>query len=390
MAIKNKVFWTNPSYKVSPPLKKDIKCKYLIVGGGITGVSVAYFLLKHGARDVVLIDKGVVAWGATGRAAGVLTPNVELDLADLVDAYGKKKGLVFWYGILHGLHHMKQIIEEEKIDCDYEEDPTLYGEVRHHWKHHAEAAKVLEEYKVQRKMHMQVHLMLETEVEKEIHTKLFQEGILSHQGVSVSPLKYTQNLAMRLKHKSVKFYEKTPLLEIKGNVAVTPKGDIRFDKIILATDSAPTIKGTYFNRSTIGVSKRLTDKQMELLGLEHREMVWDSKIKYHYFKLTKDNRLLMGWGDEKVKEKDRNKLSRKALKEILRITKRLFPTANIKFDYAWSASFCQTKELIPRIKFDGNRIFVLATSGQPTSTMVAKYVAQKLFGKKVSLDAYFK
>lgn len=62
---------------------------------------------------------------------------MELDLADLVDAYRKKHGLLFWYGILHGLHHMKEIIKTEKIDCDYEENPTLYGEVRHHWKNHA-------------------------------------------------------------------------------------------------------------------------------------------------------------------------------------------------------------------------------------------------------------
>src|SRR5437773_2161715 len=45
--MKSEVFWKNPGYKVRPPLEKDIECDYLIVGGGITGVSLAYFLAKE-------------------------------------------------------------------------------------------------------------------------------------------------------------------------------------------------------------------------------------------------------------------------------------------------------------------------------------------------------
>jgi len=46
--MKHEVFWKNPGYVVRSKLKENIKCDYLIVGGGITGVSTAYFLLKRG------------------------------------------------------------------------------------------------------------------------------------------------------------------------------------------------------------------------------------------------------------------------------------------------------------------------------------------------------
>jgi len=48
--MKHEVFWKNPGYKVRPELKEDIECDYLIVGGGVTGVSLAYFLSKHKSK----------------------------------------------------------------------------------------------------------------------------------------------------------------------------------------------------------------------------------------------------------------------------------------------------------------------------------------------------
>jgi len=44
----------------------------VIIGGGITGVSIGYFLLKHGAKNVVILERDYLAAGATGRCgAGI-------------------------------------------------------------------------------------------------------------------------------------------------------------------------------------------------------------------------------------------------------------------------------------------------------------------------------
>jgi len=45
---------------------------YVIIGGGISGVAIGYFLLKHGAKDVVILERDYLAAGATGRCgAGI-------------------------------------------------------------------------------------------------------------------------------------------------------------------------------------------------------------------------------------------------------------------------------------------------------------------------------
>jgi glycine cleavage system aminomethyltransferase T/glycine/D-amino acid oxidase-like deaminating enzyme len=49
------------------------RAEVVIVGGGITGVSVAYHLARAGWRDVLLLDKGELTSGSTHHAAGLVT-----------------------------------------------------------------------------------------------------------------------------------------------------------------------------------------------------------------------------------------------------------------------------------------------------------------------------
>ena len=41
----------------------------VIIGGGVTGASTAYHLTRRGVRDVILVDKGAIASGGTGKSS---------------------------------------------------------------------------------------------------------------------------------------------------------------------------------------------------------------------------------------------------------------------------------------------------------------------------------
>src|SRR5438093_3992468 len=49
------------------------RARVVVVGGGITGCSVAYHLAKAGWPDVLLLEKGELTSGATCHAAGLVT-----------------------------------------------------------------------------------------------------------------------------------------------------------------------------------------------------------------------------------------------------------------------------------------------------------------------------
>lgn len=54
-----------------PPAIPD-RARAVIIGGGVIGCSVAYHLVKHGWRDVVLLEQGRLTCGTTWHAAGLV------------------------------------------------------------------------------------------------------------------------------------------------------------------------------------------------------------------------------------------------------------------------------------------------------------------------------
>jgi glycine/D-amino acid oxidase-like deaminating enzyme len=51
-------------------IKENTVADVAIIGGGIAGISTAYFTLKHTDKKVLLVEAGKIAHGATGHNAG--------------------------------------------------------------------------------------------------------------------------------------------------------------------------------------------------------------------------------------------------------------------------------------------------------------------------------
>jgi glycine/D-amino acid oxidase-like deaminating enzyme len=50
----------------------------VVIGGGVTGTSIAFHLDARGVHDVVLVDKSVIAAGGTGRSSACVRQHAEL------------------------------------------------------------------------------------------------------------------------------------------------------------------------------------------------------------------------------------------------------------------------------------------------------------------------
>lgn len=77
-----------PYNRESKRLTEDVETDVAIVGAGIAGVSTAFFALKYTKHDVVLLDKGRAAHGATGHNAGQVVADFERPFADIVKEFG--------------------------------------------------------------------------------------------------------------------------------------------------------------------------------------------------------------------------------------------------------------------------------------------------------------
>ena len=66
-----------------PPLHNDITTDVLVIGGGMAGLHAALHLAQSGCQ-VTLIERNICGGSSTGKSAGFLTPDSELELSQLL------------------------------------------------------------------------------------------------------------------------------------------------------------------------------------------------------------------------------------------------------------------------------------------------------------------
>ncbi|MEK9186585.1 MAG: FAD-binding oxidoreductase, partial [Patescibacteria group bacterium] len=383
--MKYEVFWKNPNYKVRPELKKDIRCDYLVVGGGITGVSAAYALAKGGAKNIVLIEKNHIGSGATGKAAGTLVTRGEQDLRDLIQKFGRKKAKQLWQELHNVINTLRNIIDKEKIDCEAEMQDTLYCGFKKNNQY-----DVRPEYEAEKSIESTTRFLEGDALKKEINSDFFAHGMLSrHHGLALNPLKFIQGFSLVIEKDGVKIYEQTALTRLHDHVAHTHHGDITFKKIIWAVDVDYPEDEIKNLKTTIIVTRPLTPKEIKQIGFAYRKkIVWDNRKKENYFKVTHDNRILVGFGNilvhKKHKKTDPHFPHLQQLKDFL---KKLFPYLKLEAEYAWSGNFGVNRNRLrgPLVRVRDNEAIIAGCGSQVVCFIAAKYIADKLLGKKSKL-----
>jgi len=380
--MKEELFWKNPHYKRRPRLEEDISCKYLIVGGGILGVTLAYELQRLGIKDSVIVEKETIASGATGHAAGSLSSEPEYGTAeDYVKEFGEKNAGTYWHAHREALDLMRALVKKHRIQCEFENCDGL------HLESGRDAARALaEELEGSSQVHRRVRFLSGEELQTKIHSQVFRYGIESFNGASINPLMYTQNLSDVVVKRGARIFEQSPVLRVRGRKAFTPKGTITFEKVIRATDVIADKRKI----GTIVVTKKLTPVQIRKLGLKKHERFWGESAhgSYFYSKFTRDDRLLVGYGDMKTVSK-RTRLYKPHIRSIEKFLKKVFPDISITLEYAWSATYGYPPRILPRVRFSKNSVQLLGAGTQPTATMLATYAANRLMGKKQALDVLF-
>lgn len=115
--IPNNSPWIKQLKRTRPvvPLATDVATDVAIVGGGIAGVTTAFFTLRHTDKKVVLIEADKVAHGATGHNAGQITSYFERPLSDLVAAYGLDRAIDAQRSVESAWSLIDQIVAEARL-----------------------------------------------------------------------------------------------------------------------------------------------------------------------------------------------------------------------------------------------------------------------------------
>ncbi|MFZ2523039.1 MAG: FAD-binding oxidoreductase [Minisyncoccia bacterium] len=115
--IPNHSPWIKQLNRTRPvvSLQNSLDTDFLIVGGGIAGVTTAYFALKNTDKNVVLIEADKIAHGATGHNAGQITSYFERPLTELVDEFGLELAISGQAAVESGWGILDEIVSEAKL-----------------------------------------------------------------------------------------------------------------------------------------------------------------------------------------------------------------------------------------------------------------------------------
>jgi gamma-glutamylputrescine oxidase len=293
-------FWVHtPDPLPCAALEGEVQADVAIVGGGFTGLSAAYHLIRESpAAEIVLVEAQSVGSGASGRNTGILRPGVGGSFSALCKRVGEPEAKRLYAASVRAVDHVMAMIQDERLDCEFE------------LSHHTKGAFTNRQAK---KLQVEAELLNRCRFDANYHdAKTMQSiapipyrgGLSCPQGGQLNPARLARELKRVVVERGVRVYENTPVRSIKhGNVVrlEAPSGTVIAKQVVLATDVYSTKLGLFRGQiipiqTHVSVSEPLSAADGRRLTWDGRRSFSDKRHIFNYYRLTRDNRLMFGGG----------------------------------------------------------------------------------------------
>ena len=103
---------------------KNISTDILIIGGGISGLTTAYFL-KDKYKNIMLIDKSNIGNDITNKTTAKITYLQGIIYKTLEKNFNKKISKKYFNSQKEAIEILKDIITKNKISCNFEKVDSI-------------------------------------------------------------------------------------------------------------------------------------------------------------------------------------------------------------------------------------------------------------------------
>lgn len=296
-------FWLDDPAKPipQPELNQTLSTDLLVIGAGYTGLWTALLAKEQNpSRDVVLLEAGEVAIGASGRNGGFVDASITHGFFNGLSRWPREITILEKMGNAN-LDEIEKAIHRLGIECDY----RRVGEIDI-----ATEPYLLDEFKEAMELSKSYDLNYQffdrEQLSEIVRSPIFLGGIKRPGSSLVNPAQLAWGLRKACLDLGVQLYEKTPVtkLEEENNVVIahTPHGRVRAHRVALATNAfPPLLKRISFYIVPVYdyalMTEPLTPAQRDSIGWHGREGLSDGNRQFHYFRTTADGRILWGGYD---------------------------------------------------------------------------------------------
>jgi glycine/D-amino acid oxidase-like deaminating enzyme/nitrite reductase/ring-hydroxylating ferredoxin subunit len=224
----NKSLWLQGiKTKNCPSLQKDIETDVLIIGGGITGITTAFYL-KDEKLDITIIDSDKIGFGVTSKTTGKLTYLQEDILNKIKNMYGINTLKNYIESQKYAIELVKDNIINHNIKCNYESNSSyVFSNDNKTIQKVKDLSKFLDKCNIENK--------LVTNLPIKYPCKL---GVKVNNTAVFHPVKYVFALKDICLNSGIKIYEGTKAIDLDesydGYIVKTLSNKIKAKKVILA------------------------------------------------------------------------------------------------------------------------------------------------------------
>ncbi len=117
-------YWLKTTSQPVLPTDLPSTADIAVIGGGLLGAAISYWLARA-ERAVVLLERAMPAYGATGRNGGFVSVGLAESYTHAIERHGRETARAIWRLTLENRTLLRQVLAEEQIACDYREPGTL-------------------------------------------------------------------------------------------------------------------------------------------------------------------------------------------------------------------------------------------------------------------------
>ncbi len=373
-------------------LTGEVRTDVCVIGGGFTGLSAALHLAEKG-YSVTLLEAERVGWGASGRNGGQVCQGHNMCQDKLEAKLGREMADSLWQMSVESVDLVKQLIAQHDIRCDLRSGVLHVAAKPGHL---PEMRRSIED-KQQRYGYEAIRYAPEEEVRAMLGTDRYYGGEYWTEGAHLHPLNYALGLAEAAHRAGVKIFENSRVQSYSTGdnaLVTTDKGSVRADYVLLACNGylgklEPRIAGKIMPiNNFILATEPLSEELCRAINRDDLAVA-DSKFVINYFKLSADNRLLWGGGENYSNRfpKDIGAFVRKYMLEV-------YPQlADVKIDYGWGGTLAITLNRMPYFDRIDNNLFVAqgySGHGVALATLGGKLMAEAVSGTAERFDLFSK
>ncbi len=299
------VLWLDDPLRPGPqaPLTEDARADLVVVGGGYTGLWTALRAReRYPDLDVVLLEAGECGWQASGRNGGFLD-------ASLTHGFGN--GMARWPDELTALDRLgdenlaglEDAVRRYGIDCGFERTGGLDVATAPH-----QVDELAELVEARQEAGHDVRLLDADDTRALVSSPTYLAAQHDPHGIALAePARLAWGLRRACLDLGVRIHEQTRVTDVTedgAGVAVTTASGavVRAGRAALGTNAFPPLLRR-LRLMTVPVydyvlaTEPLSADQRAAIGWSGRQGVGDAANLFHYYRLTRDDRIVWGGYD---------------------------------------------------------------------------------------------